>query len=1539
MPIIGLGQLTLTDLNDAIISGTPPQNPTDGMLWIDENYSPKLLKKWNGTSWIVIGEVMDEGTGETIEDITETLGNMANDNKIDYSERKVIKDKLTDILGYVITDATASLPTQATLDSSAKGGFYTVRKSALNAGLLSSDAKYIDVKTKYDALKTYLDGLTPIKSWDLSVVNQDVVIDVTKSTFRDKWLQYYLAVDALATATADKLRQNVEDVEVGGRNFVSNGDFAIDLVDARYKDNYFGNVKEITDISAEKPPFQFALHINNTANTNGGIFTPIVFDGEVAEVLLNKEITVSYWLKYQNIVQGTNSFNAGRFGELEIEGTKSDGTKVYSYYRIGATNVFGSAYTLGTNMTWNKYDATLKVALPSGAIKISKISFKHGLEGCKGEFWTTGLKLEIGNKVTDWSPDPLDAVGTVTHVVTKVLKDRIIQMITSSETYTQDKQNLEDKVAKILTLKTSSNLMTFDENDNFKPVSQIISITAEIQNLTGNPTFTAIPYDASGNQQTAIVLEGTGIARALRTTHWKSNFARVVVEASLGGYTDSVTIVKVKDGVKGDEGNAGKDAITGFLTNESITLPANSSGTVSNFTTATGTFEVYDGIVKKTGTGVAYLKTLESGCTASINATTGVYSVTAMSTDQATATFTATYGGVVITKVLSLSKSKQGGIGATGKGVSSIVEEYYLSTSATAQENGSWSTTAPTWSVGKYIWTRSKTTYTDSTTATTTPICTTGKHGSDGSDGLGISKVDVQYYLSTSATALAGGSWSTTAPTWQQDRYMWSKTVTTYTNSTTSESTPICISGSKGDTGASGKGVTSIVEEYYLSTSSTTQTGGSWVTTVPTWADGKFMWTRSKITYTDSTSTTTSPVNVTGAKGSTGDDGTGVSSVDVEYYLSTSASALSGGSWVTTSPAWADGKYIWSRTKTVYTSGSTTYSNPACITGAKGNTGNDGKGVSSATVTYQNHTNGATAPTGTWSSTVPTVVQGQYLWTRTITAYTDSSSVTTYSVSYNATDGQKGNDGKGVKSTAITYQLHTNGTTAPTGTWVSSPPTPIQGRYLWTRTIITYTDNSTSTSYSTSYYATDGQDGNDGKGVTSIVEQYYHSTSATSLAGGSWSTTVPTWANNKYVWTKAVTTFTDGSTSETSAVNVTGSKGTDGTQRYTWVRYADDANGNGMADTPDGKRYIGIAVNQTSATEGGTASAYTWSPLYDNVEIGGRNLALIANWTQWGTGDVTRTKYSYVLNSTTTSGVGISQTSEQLALMPNKQYVFSFKVRMLGGTLERIGGHTDTAFSTKMFFKIDGVEQNVGFSSPINVTALNDGNWHTIEYSFKTPATITVGNRLYIQPNRAVYTVGVVEVKDLQIEQSNIASDWRPAPEDIQEEIDSKADNSVIETLTTEYGNQLTETASEIISTMTETIKTEDGKVIEAYRKDIDETARSWNLSFTEVTESVEGLNGEMTEVKTYFDFSSDGLGIGKSDSPLQVVIDNNSLQFLNNGGGSNDAGFVPRTNAVAYINGKMMYIESLEVLSYLLVGNHKIEKYNSEITLVKYSG
>ncbi|MCT4386391.1 phage tail spike protein [Lacticaseibacillus paracasei] len=147
---------------------------------------------------------------------------------------------------------------------------------------------------------------------------------------------------------------------------------------------------------------------------------------------------------------------------------------------------------------------------------------------------------------------------------------------------------------------------------------------------------------------------------------------------------------------------------------------------------------------------------------------------------------------------------------------------------------------------------------------------------------------------------------------------------------------------------------------------------------------------------------------------------------------------------------------------------------------AKQNKGKDGVGIQSSIVTYQAGVSGTTAPTGVWSEAVPTVSPSQFLWSRTVLTMTDGSSSTTYSVGKIGDNGAAGADGNGIKSSAVTYQVGTSGTTAPTGTWSSSVPTASQGTYLWSRVITTYTNGTQNTSYSVAYQGTNGTKGDPG---------------------------------------------------------------------------------------------------------------------------------------------------------------------------------------------------------------------------------------------------------------------------------------------------------------------------------------------------------------------------------------------------------------------------------------------------------------------------
>ena len=130
--------------------------------------------------------------------------------------------------------------------------------------------------------------------------------------------------------------------------------------------------------------------------------------------------------------------------------------------------------------------------------------------------------------------------------------------------------------------------------------------------------------------------------------------------------------------------------------------------------------------------------------------------------------------------------------------------------------------------------------------------------------------------------------------------------------------------------------------------------------------------------------------------------------------------------------------------------------------------------------------------------------------------------------------GRDGRDGKGVKSYAITYQAGTSGVTYPTGSWSSTIPTVPKGQYLWSKTTLTYTDNTTSDTYSVAYFPVNGATGATGNGISSYTAEFYLSTSKTAQSGGSWVTSPPTWENGKYIWTRYKIGYTNGSIAYTT---------------------------------------------------------------------------------------------------------------------------------------------------------------------------------------------------------------------------------------------------------------------------------------------------------------------------------------------------------------------------------------------------------------------
>ena len=300
------------------------------------------------------------------------------------------------------------------------------------------------------------------------------------------------------------------------------------------------------------------------------------------------------------------------------------------------------------------------------------------------------------------------------------------------------------------------------------------------------------------------------------------------------------------------------------LSNDSQTVATDTNGNGGNFIDCSTKVQVYNG-AQDVSEVATYTVTKSSGIAGTWDLSTRTYKVSALSTDNGWVDIKVTYNGNSITRRFTVSKSKQGAQGATGpqgdngpqgpagtsgRGIKTITEYYLISSAKTGITTASsgWSTSVPTMTAtNKYLWNYEKFTFTDNTTATTTPKIigiygdkgttgatgpqgpqgnagatgpqgpqgatgpkgpqgATGATGPQGATGNGIKSI-TNYYLATASGSGVSASttgWTTTVQAITvSKKYLWNYEVVTYTNGSTYKSAP-CIIGVYGDKGATG---------------------------------------------------------------------------------------------------------------------------------------------------------------------------------------------------------------------------------------------------------------------------------------------------------------------------------------------------------------------------------------------------------------------------------------------------------------------------------------------------------------------------------------------------------------------------------------------------------------------------------------------------------------------------------------------------------------------------------------------------------------
>lgn len=205
---------------------------------------------------------------------------------------------------------------------------------------------------------------------------------------------------------------------------------------------------------------------------------------------------------------------------------------------------------------------------------------------------------------------------------------------------------------------------------------------------------------------------------------------------------------------------------------------------------------------------------------------------------------------------------------------------------------------------------------------------------------------------------------------------------------------------------------------YAISNSNTIAPTSGWQTDAPAWKDGSYIWSKTKVTYTDGSVVYTNAACITGGKGETGN---GIKSIVEQYYLSSSATALVNGSWSESRPEWRDGWYIWTRSVITYTNGNSITTQAICTTGGKGEAGKDGSyfeyryAVNGSRTSPPTINKTSIAPAG-WTTEMPSVSSLQYMWCTVAKKNADGYLVTSWSTptritGYDGVDGAKGDTG------------------------------------------------------------------------------------------------------------------------------------------------------------------------------------------------------------------------------------------------------------------------------------------------------------------------------------------------------------------------------------------------------------------------------------------------------------------------------------------------------------------------------------------------
>lgn len=468
-----------------------------------------------------------------------------------------------------------------------------------------------------------------------------------------------------------------------------------------------------------------------------------------------------------------------------------------------------------------------------------------------------------------------------------------------------------------------------------------------------------------------------------------------------------------------------------------------------------------------------------------------------------------------------------------------------------------------------------------------------------------------------------------------------------------------------------------------------------------------------------------------------------------------------------------------------------------------------------------------------------------------------------------------------------------------------------------------------------------GERGSDGR------TQYTHIAYADNATGGGFSFSgqgkafigvyqdfTETNSNNptKYLWTEW--------RGRDGADGLPGKAGADGRTPYVHFAYSDNEDGSGLTLTDNGQRYFGH-YSDYEKPDSADKTKYKWADRWAKVYVGGknyiRNASFLSGENKWGKMSVNGLAYNFTHSASNKGKSGLHMFSENDTVIPRWQGIYQ-KVLL--------PQPADTPITVSALIAKDGAPQE----AHIGIHFLKDGvitrqSWLDIPVSQITDKyqrfSLSAKHNVPFDEIRVMLYVGYdkivnLYVTDVQLEIGNVMTDFRLSDEDVQETINSKADQS----LTQEQLNALNEKSQILEAEMKAKASMEAfGELEKAYNAFVDKNAKDAAQSEKDLIEAgrrIELLTtqfGGLSELKTFIDTymksTNEGLIIGKNDASSTIKVSSDRISMFSAG------------KEVMYISQGVINIDNGIFTASVQIGRFRTEQYhlNKDVNVIRYVG